>query len=58
MSANTTPWTETTEIVVQPGRCACGRPAAGYDALRDAPVCPVCARALTPHPDAGGGRDG
>lgn len=27
-----------------PGRCACGRQAAGYDAVVDVPACPVCAR--------------
>jgi len=36
----------TTEIAVAPGRCACGRQAAGICAVREAPVCPVCARAL------------
>jgi len=35
-----------TEIAVEPGRCACGRQAAGYCAVREVPVCPVCARAL------------
>ncbi|WP_154550855.1 hypothetical protein [Halorhabdus sp. CBA1104] len=34
------------EIAIAPGRCACGRQAAGYDAMREAPVCPVCARSL------------
>jgi len=35
--------TRFTEIAVEPGRCACGAMAAGYDAVRETAVCPACA---------------